>query len=161
MKNIINIVHVTTKVTSTFENFTYNIEECLGLMRPADLDFLHGDNASLAGLLENLGGEQDLIIFNIIEHGELLRLNGHSGKAKQYQVGNPNMAIRMTTQNISAGLYAPLRILVFENTDGETIVEYDLPSSVFSQYKDEKIDTVSALMDKKLENLIEMGQRTC
>lgn len=155
MKNTINIEHVAVKVKGTFEQFTGNLEDLLGILKPADLDFLHGNKASLAGMLENLGGEEELILFNIIEHGELLRLKGFDGKkAKQYQIGNPIMAMKMTAKNISAGLYAPLRMLVHEDDHGAVLVEYDLPSSVFGQFNDLEIDTVSALMDKKIEKLL-------
>lgn len=160
MKNTINIEHVVKKVIGTFEEFTGNLEDLLGILKPADLDFLHGNKASLAGLLENLGGDQELILFNIIEHGELLRLKGFDGKkAKQYQLGNPIMATKMTARNVSSGLYAPLRMLVHEDTDGTVLVEYDLPSSVFAQFNDSEIDQVSALMDKKVERLISAAEQ--
>ncbi len=160
MKNTINIEHVVKKVIGTFEEFTGNLEDLLGILKPADLDFLHGNKASLAGLLENLGGDQELILFNIIEHGELLRLKGFDGKkAKQYQLGNPIMATKMTARNVSSGLYAPLRMLVHEDTDGTVLVEYDLPSSVFAQFNDPEIDQVSALMDKKVERLISAAEQ--
>lgn len=160
MKTTINIEHVVKKVIGTFEEFTGNLEDLLGILKPADLDFLHGNKASLAGLLENLGGDQELILFNIIEHGELLRLKGFDGKkAKQYQIGNPIMATRMTARNVSSGLYAPLRMLVHEDSDGTVLVEYDLPSSVFAQFNDEEIDQVSGLMDKKVEKLIAAAEQ--
>lgn len=155
MKNVLNIEHILVPIDESFEDFTNNLEGLLGLLKPADMDFMYGDNGSLAGLLESLGGDEELILFNIIEHGELLRLKGFTGKkAKQYQIGNPVMAMKMTARNISAGLYAPLRILVQQKTNGHVLVEYDLPSSVFAQFKDPEIDAVSALMDKKLEKLI-------
>jgi uncharacterized protein (DUF302 family) len=37
--------------------------------------------------------------------------------------------MQMTQHDIRAGLYAPLRVLVYENDDGKTCVEYDKPSS--------------------------------
>jgi hypothetical protein len=124
MKHILSIEHVILKVNGSFDEFTGNLEDLLGIMKPAGLDFLHGNKASLQNLLESLGGEEELVLFNIIEHGELLRLEGITGtKAKQYQVGNPHMAARMTAMNISSGLYAPLRILIHENSHGSVLVE--------------------------------------
>jgi len=159
MKHIISIEHVILKVNGSFEEFTSNLEDLLGILKPADLDFLHGNKASLQNMLESLGGEQELILFNIIEHGELLRLEGITGtKAKQYQLGNPHMAARMTALNISSGLYAPLRILVHENAQGKVQIEYDLPSSVFAQFNDPQITAVSKLMDSKLEKLLASAQ---
>lgn len=39
------------------------------------------------------------------------------------------------------------------NGDG-SIVEFDLPSSIFGQFRNEKIDTVALSMDQKLFHLI-------
>jgi uncharacterized protein (DUF302 family) len=33
-----------------------------------------------------------------------------------------------------AGLYVPLRVLIYENEPGKTCVEYDKPSSLFGQF---------------------------
>ena len=35
-----------------------------------------------------------------------------------------------------------------------TCVEYDLPSSLFGQFGDERVDRVAAMLDRKLENLV-------
>ena len=39
--------------------------------------------------------------------------------------------MQMTQYDIRAGLYAPLRVLLYENEHGATCVEYDKPSSLF------------------------------
>src|SRR5262249_32366286 len=71
-------------------------------------------------------------------------------KAIQYLVGNPLIALQMTRRNLGAGLYAPLRVLIYEE-DGKTFVEYDKASSLFGQFKDPHIDAVASTLDQKLE----------
>ena len=75
-------------------------------------------------------------------------------KAIQYVLGNPLIAIQMTQHNLAAGLYAPLRVLVYEDNRGRTCLEYDKPSSLFGQFNDDRITTVASLLDRKLEDLI-------
>jgi uncharacterized protein (DUF302 family) len=60
----------------------------------------------------------------------------------------------MTQHNPAAGLYAPLRVLVYEDNRGRTYLEYDKPSSLFGQFNDDRITTVASLLDRKLEDLI-------
>jgi len=72
----------------------------------------------------------------------------------QYILGNPIIAIQMTRHNLAAGLYAPLRVLVYEDDRGRTCLEYDKPSSLFGQFNDDQIASVASMLDRKLENLI-------
>ena len=53
-----------------------------------------------------------------------------------------------------AALYAPLRILVYEGADNSSYVEYDLPSSLFGQFGNEKVTEVAKNLDEKLLNVI-------
>ncbi len=65
------------------------------------------------------------------------------------------MAIRMTQHAFGAGLYAPLRLAVYENAAGGTNFEYDLPSTQFGLYQDAQIDSVAKILDARLVALIE------
>ena len=72
----------------------------------------------------------------------------------QYLVGNPLFAIQMTQHDIRASLYAPLRVLIYENEAGKTCVEYDKPSSLFGQFGNAKVTDVATMLDLKLEQLV-------
>jgi uncharacterized protein (DUF302 family) len=149
-----DIQHQAIAIGHNFEDYTYNLEKMLGLFTP-----MESDPASMAGFLENLGGGEQLVLFNIFEHGELLRLKGVPAKAKQYLIGNPLIALKMTRLDIRAGLYAPLRMLVYENKSGSVVVEYDLPSSLFAQLQHEEINTVALSLDAKLLHLIKTADQ--
>ena len=60
----------------------------------------------------------------------------------------------MTRHNVAAGLYAPLRVLLYEDEQGRTCLEYDKPSSLFGQFNDERIASVASLLDRNLEELV-------
>ena len=65
----------------------------------------------------------------------------------------------MTQHDIRAGLYAPLRVLLYENEDGKPCVEYDKPSSLFGQFGDDRISPTAAMLDQKLEALVSAAIR--
>ena len=94
------------------------------------------------------------MLFGTMDHGALPSIFGVKKKAIQYIVGNPLIAIQMTQHNLAAGLYAPLRVLVYEDNRGRMYLEYDKPSSLFGQFNDDRITTVASLLDRKLEDLI-------
>jgi hypothetical protein len=60
----------------------------------------------------------------------------------------------MTRHRLAAGLYAPLRIFLFEDEKGGSIFEYDKPSSQFGQFDDEQVSAVARGLDASLERAL-------
>jgi hypothetical protein len=60
----------------------------------------------------------------------------------------------MTQHDIRASLYAPLRVLIYDNNERKTCVEYDRPSSLFGQFGNDRIAPTAAMLDRKLEALV-------
>ena len=104
--------------------------------------------------IEAMAGPSGFMLFGTNDHGSLLRLAGQRRKAVQYVVGNPLFALQMTQHDIRASLYAPLRVLVYEDGQGKTCVEYDRPTSLFGQFGDDRISPTAAMLDRKLEALV-------
>ena len=92
-----------------------------------------------------------LSIFGERDHGALLEIAGGGRNAVQYDIGNPLTASKMTRHQLPAALYAPLRVVLFEDEQGRGIFEYDRPSSFFSQYGDERVTEVGRYLDATLE----------
>lgn len=88
-------------------------------------------------------------------HGELTAANDRNFKAMQYEIGNPLTAERMTRNAAVAGLYAPLRVMLYEDESGKAIFEYDLPSSFFAQFGDDRIAEVGRELDAELEAVLQ------
>jgi len=154
MKTMIDTNHQVVKVTSDFEDFTQNLESSLIRLDPAMMQKIGTEPAVFEAHLKQMGGEEDLILFDMQNHGQLLTLVGAPKKAKQYVVGNPLIAIQMTQHDIRAALYAPLRVLVYEAAEQSVYVEYDLPSSLFGQFGNAEVTKVAESLDLKLVNLI-------
>ncbi len=94
-----------------------------------------------------------MMLFEKQNHGDLLSVIGVRKRAVQFVVGNPLIAIEMTRHDLGAGLYAPLRVLIFEDAQGQTRLEYDQPSSLFGRLNNNKISAVGQMLDAKLETL--------
>jgi hypothetical protein len=56
---------------------------------------------------------------------------------------------------MSAGLYAPIRVLLREDWDGVVAFEYDRPLSTFGQFGDQDVDLVAVQLDKDLRAVLE------
>ena len=95
-----------------------------------------------------------LWLFLTRDHGSLLATEGRRAKAYQHEIGNPLTAERMTRHELPAALYAPLRVLLYEESSGRAFFEYDLPSSLFGQFGDEQVTQVGRELDDELERVL-------
>ena len=84
-------------------------------------------DGDVAGALRLIEDAPPLSIFSARDHGGLLAIAGLHRRAVQYEIGNPLTATKMTRQRISAALYAPVRVLLREDSWGEVAFEYDRP----------------------------------
>jgi uncharacterized protein (DUF302 family) len=154
MERTIEVRHMTLAFKSDFDSFTQNFEQALGRFDPSLVRDLATAPAEAQKRIEEMAGDEGLMLFNIQDHGTLLNLLGAPKKAKQYVLGNPLIAVTMTRHDIRAALYAPLRVLVYEAEDHSTRVEFDQPSSLFGQFRNPKVTAVGQSLDQKLANVI-------
>jgi uncharacterized protein (DUF302 family) len=151
-----NVEHIRLETDKPFEEVARAFEQQLGRFDPdvARRQIAGGDVEQASATIAAMAGPSGFMLFGTQDHGALLRLAGIQGKAIQYVVGNPLFALQMTQHDVRAGLYAPLRVLIYENEAGKTCVEYDRPSSLFGQFGNAKIATVANMLDWKLEALV-------
>jgi hypothetical protein len=95
-----------------------------------------------------------LSIFGQRDHGALVQITGKRRNALQYDIGNPLTASKMTRPQLPAALYAPLRVVLFEDAQGRGLFEYDKPSSFFGRYGDERVTDVGRFLDGALEAVL-------
>jgi uncharacterized protein (DUF302 family) len=147
--------HVRLESDRPFEEVARAFERQLGRFEPEVYKALAsgGDAEAIRARLEAMAGPSGFMLFGTNDHGALLRLVGQERKAVQYVVGNPLFALQMTRHDLRASLYAPLRVLLYENEEGKICVEYDMPSSLFGQFGKAEISAVAAMLDRKLEAL--------
>ena len=106
--------HVAVSTAKPFDAVTAAIEKQLGKFDPERMAaaFKTGMDAShIEALIHAMEGSSGFMVFAVRDHGQLLSLEGKQGSARQYEVGNPLIALQMTQVDVRAGEYAPLRIM--------------------------------------------------
>jgi uncharacterized protein (DUF302 family) len=154
METTIAVIHQTVPLQRRFEDFTATLESLLGRIDEASLALAATTPQQAEQQLATLGGYQNLLLFQVQDHGTLLQLRGTPKKAKQYVLGNPLIALQMTQHDLRAALYAPLRVLVYEAADRHAWAEYDLPSSLFGQFQNAAVTAVALSLDEKMRQLL-------
>ena len=152
----ISVDHVRLTTNKPFGDVTKAFEQQVGRFDPDVYKALAegGDAEGTKAKIEAMAGPSGFMLFATHNHGALLRLAGQKRKAIQYVVGNPLFALQMTQHDIRASLYAPLRVLIYEDKEGKTCAEYDKPSSLFGQFGNDRIAPTAAMLDKKLDALV-------
>jgi hypothetical protein len=152
--NEIRVVHTSVSIDASYERFTSELEKMLGRFQIAVEHDMVTRPEVAASEVKAMEGEQQLMIFYVLNHGAALHMVGKSYKAKQYLIGNPLTAVQMSQYDLRSALYAPLRVLVYERSDGHTVVEYDQPSTLFGQFGDSRVTPTGVLLDAKLAAVI-------
>ncbi|WP_133055273.1 DUF302 domain-containing protein [Niastella koreensis] len=159
MKRAVVIEHVSLEIKSSFDQFTYQLEKALGILMPVELRSLGAAPASTSCYLNSTCNENNLMIYSIMSLEDLPQKERYK-KAKQYQLGNPDIMGRMINNHTGAGLYVPIHLLVYENEQQKVIVEYDLLSSQCAQFNNAALFSDSILLENNLIILIQQADNS-
>src|SRR5215475_8128156 len=145
----ISVEHITISSERSFAEVRQRLENTLPTLDATIVEVLSSGDQKGATDYEENGPK--LSIFEQRDHGALLQTAGRKRYALQYEIGNPLTASKMTRHKLSAALYAPLRVVLFEDERGKGAFEYDKPSSFFGQFRDERVTEVGRYLDVELE----------
>jgi len=148
----IAVEHIRIASQHPFAEVRRKLEASLPRLDVTIADALRSGDQARAREYEESG--PTLSIFLERDHGALLQIAGRRRQAIQYEIGNPFTASKMTRHQLAAALYAPLRVVLFEDGQGRGILEYDKPSSFFSQFGDEHVTEVGYQLDASLEAVL-------
>lgn len=110
-----------------------------------------------ADAIKQLVAKNGMMVMAEVDQGKMLSMTGLTLKATLYLVGNPNVGKQLFEQNHAVGLYVPLRVFVYNDGNGKTFIAYDKPSTLLSQYRNDKIAMVGQMLDQRLHDLVTMA----
>jgi uncharacterized protein DUF302 len=149
---VFEVIHVTIEAATPFETVRSSLEAIVPPIDP-EIPVLLQDGLT-DRLRQRLEAAPKLSIFLTRDHGMLLGIYGITRKAVQYEIGNPLTASSMTRYQLAAANYAPLRVILYEPDAGGSRIEYDLPSSLFGQFGDDRVTEVGRGLDIALEQAL-------
>jgi uncharacterized protein (DUF302 family) len=150
---VIPVEHVTIRSTKSFEDVRAKLATLAPRIDDGIFTLLRYGESTRA--FRELVACPPLTIFGQRDHGALLTIAGLTRRSIQFDIGNPLTASKMTRHQLSAGLYAPIRVLLREDDDGGVAFEYDRPASVFGQFRSDNVDAVAQRLDRELQFLLE------
>lgn len=106
--------------------------------------------------LRKLVAKNGMMVLSEINQGKILSMTGLDLKGIALFVGNPQIGKKLFTANRGVGLEVPIRVNIYEDTDGKTYVSYVKPSILFATFNNDKINKIGGKLDKKLAMLTDM-----
>lgn len=114
-----------------------------------------GDWKSYQERVESHVGPSGFMLFGTVDHGAWIGKADIDRKALRVILGNPLIAITMLRHDITAGLFAPVELLLLEEDDGRSSLTYVKPSSLMVVEPNPELLSAAAALDAKLVALAE------
>ncbi|TDZ93476.1 DUF302 domain-containing protein [Mycobacteroides salmoniphilum] len=112
-----------------------------------------GSWSDVQSAVERMAPHQ-LMRYATIEATAIMSLAGHTTKAVEYLLGNHVIAESMFRHDPRALLYAPLRVLLFSDTEGDAVFSLDQPSTAFGSLGIGEVTWVGLGLDDKVAALL-------
>ncbi len=98
-------------------------------------------------------GPSGFMLFALWNHGGWIKKAGIERKALRVVIGNPLIAITMLRHDVTAGLFAPVELLITEEPSGRSALTYVVPSSLMVVEPNEPLRAAALELDTKLAAL--------
>lgn len=89
-----------------------------------------------------------------LNQGQALSATGLRLKGESFFVGDPAAAKALFTADPAVGVIAPLRIFVYEATDGHTYVSYERPSARLAELNNPEVTSMTGNADTKVQSIV-------
>jgi uncharacterized protein (DUF302 family) len=152
-RHSIEVEHIRIESPKSFADVRAALERSVPKLDPTLIKALTDGDLERANREKDQGPE--LFIFQVRDHGALLAIAGKARNALQYEIGNPLTATLMTRHRLLAALYAPIRVVLYENDARHGVFEYDQPSTTFGQIGDKRVTAVARGLDAALERVLQ------
>jgi uncharacterized protein (DUF302 family) len=98
-------------------------------------------------------GPSGFMLFNLIDHGAWISKAGIDRMVIRVILGNPLIAITMLRHDVSAGLFAPVEVLLMGEGEGRSSLTYVKPSSLMAVEPNPELLSAAKELDAKLAAL--------
>jgi len=116
-------------------------------------------SGSVKDTIDTLGkmvAKNGMMVMGEIHQGKILEMTGLKTESETIFVGNPTMGKKLFSANPGVGQVVPVRINVFKNTDGKTVVSYIPPSKILADYDNPMLTKMAGMLDDNLAKMAGM-----
>ncbi len=116
-------------------------------------------SGSVQGTLEQLKkmvADNGMMVMGELHQGKVLAMTGLKVDSETVFVGNPTVGKKLFSADPGVGIVVPIRINIYADGQGNTIVSYVPPSYLLSGFGNPQVSMVAKMLDEKLQKLTGM-----
>lgn len=117
-----------------------------------DISAVEGDWQSYRERVDQHVGPHGFMLFALLDHGAWIAKAGIQRKVMRVILGNPLIAITMLRHDVTAGLFAPVELLIVDEDGGSSLI-YVKPSSLMVAEPNPELQAAAEDLDAKLAAL--------
>lgn len=117
-----------------------------------DISAADGDWQTYHDQVEKFVGPSGFMLFAVLDHGVWISKAGIERKVLRVILGNPLIAITMIRHDVTAGLFAPVELLILDEGTGSSLT-YVKPSSLMVVEPNPPLLEAAEALDAKLAAL--------
>ncbi len=107
-------------------------------------------------MITKMVADNGMMVMGELHQGKILEMTGLKVKSESIFVGNPTMGKKIFTAEPGAGQIIPVRINIYENAKGQTVVSYITPSTLLAGFNNPELDKIAGMLDEKLSGMVSM-----
>lgn len=106
--------------------------------------------------LKKMVASNGMMVMGELHQGKVIAMTGLQVQSETIFVGNPSVGKELFSADPGVGIVVPVRINVFADAHGNTMVSYVPPSYLLGQFGNPKVSEVANMLDGKLQSLVGM-----
>ncbi|HKI87306.1 MAG TPA: DUF302 domain-containing protein [Thermoanaerobaculia bacterium] len=110
---------------------------------------------ALASLKKTVA-DNGMMVMGELHQGKVLAMTGLHTQSESVFVGNPTVGKKLFSAEPGAGLAVPVRINIYADANGNTVLSYIPPSQALSAFGNSKVTGIAKMLDKKLAMMARM-----
>lgn len=115
-----------------------------------------GSVPQVLGQLKKMIASNGMMVMGELHQGKVIGMTGLKVESETIFVGNPQVGKQLFSADPGVGVAVPIRINVYRDAQGGTVVSYVPPSEALASFHNAKVDKVAQMLDAKLHKLTGM-----
>ncbi len=115
-----------------------------------------GSVDQVLGQLKKMVASNGMMVMGELHQGKVIGMTGLKLESETIFVGSPTVGKELFGADPGVGVAVPIRINVFQDAQGGTVVSYVPPSETLKAFHNAKIDKIAQMLDGKLHNMTGM-----
>ena len=106
--------------------------------------------------LRKMVADSGMMIMGELHQGKVLSMTGLKLQSETLFVGSPTIGKDLFSAQPGAGIVVPIRLNVYADAQGQTVVSYIPPSEQLSAFHDAKVDMIAKMLDESFQKMVGM-----